>query len=228
MLLPSAALAAGSPPQTIITGTVTHLGTAVSGATVTVVCNGVSQTDATDSQGGYYVVDTSANWPDGASVTATATKGSLSGSNTGTVNALSSKINQSVYRPCLSSAPLPQRPRLFSARRPSSSSGVADLALPTEGPPPRISTVCRKGCRSSAQGVGSLFRISTCNFLVSSSEHRGHFRRRRAMRNMEPHVSVRASAVLAASGGCGAHLPRSCRVVKRVATKRSTAIEDNP
>jgi len=96
-LVPAAAFASGVPAaKTFIEGTVTHLGAPVSGATVTVVCNGVTQTGVTNGHGGYKFQDSQSNWPDGATVTATATNGSLTGSNTGTVNRRNAQINMAV------------------------------------------------------------------------------------------------------------------------------------
>ena len=96
-LVPAAAFASGVPAaKTFIEGTVTHLGAPVSGATVTVVCNGVTQTGVTNGAGRYQFQDTQVNWPLDATVTATATKESLTGSNTGTVDYRNKEINVAV------------------------------------------------------------------------------------------------------------------------------------
>jgi hypothetical protein len=81
LLIPAASFADNS--QTIISGTVTHNGVPVSGANVTVSCDGNVLNDTTNPAGGYVVDYASITLcPDTTTATAIATYGKLSGSDT--------------------------------------------------------------------------------------------------------------------------------------------------
>src|SRR3990170_5491706 len=73
------------PPQTDVTGVVTENQMAVAGATVTVLCNGNTETDITDAQGSYLVTYPSADCPFGSTVKVTGKKDDKSGVASGTV-----------------------------------------------------------------------------------------------------------------------------------------------
>ncbi len=91
--LPAATFATSAPAVTQVSGTVTHNGSPVDGANVTVACGSVTGNDTTDSGGGYLVTFPKADCPDGSTATASASKGSLGGSNSGQVTKLSTKLN---------------------------------------------------------------------------------------------------------------------------------------
>lgn len=79
--------ASAAPIRTIVTGKVTKAGNVpVSGASVTVKCGSVSETDPTDSDGQYSVSFDPNDCPDGATATAQASSSDGSGANSGTVN----------------------------------------------------------------------------------------------------------------------------------------------
>lgn len=78
---------------TNVFGTVTGGGSPISGANVSVECNGNIQTDSTDADGGYLVQYTLTECPNGETANVSATKGSNSGSNSGKVNKQNSKLN---------------------------------------------------------------------------------------------------------------------------------------
>ena len=89
MPLSASAATAGT---SYIAGTVTKNGNPVVGATVTVTCNGHSRTSPpTTVAGDYFVQFGSNDCPAGDVAHVTATKGSTSGSNSGTVNNLTSE-----------------------------------------------------------------------------------------------------------------------------------------
>jgi hypothetical protein len=91
--LPAAAFASSSPAITQVSGEVTHNGSPVDGANVTVTCDSVTGNDTTDSDGGYLVTFAKADCPNGSTATSAASKGGLNGNNSGPVNKLSSKLN---------------------------------------------------------------------------------------------------------------------------------------
>ena len=95
LAVPLTVSASVSPTATIVTGTVTDASdTPLAGASVTVSCNSSVQNDITNAAGDYYVeFDPSSFCPDGASATVTATKGSLSGTNSGKVNDVTTRVN---------------------------------------------------------------------------------------------------------------------------------------
>jgi hypothetical protein len=96
LLMPLAASALGNPTQTIVTGNVTHNGSPVSGASVTVTCDGNILVDPlTDSDGSYQVTFIpSSLCPDESTATAVSTgPGGLHGSNSAPVTAVTTKIN---------------------------------------------------------------------------------------------------------------------------------------
>jgi|GEM_PF-7050245 hypothetical protein len=90
IMIPAVASAEGepSPPSlTVVSGTVTNNGNPVVGANVSVSCDGNILTSSTNASGGYVVqYSTIALCPNGATATATATKGGLNGSNSGPVS----------------------------------------------------------------------------------------------------------------------------------------------
>lgn len=85
-----------TPPTTDVTGVVTENQTAVPGATVTVLCNGNTETDTTDAWGSYLVTYPSASCPFGSTVKVTAVKGGKSGVSSGTVQGITTKLNLAI------------------------------------------------------------------------------------------------------------------------------------
>lgn len=83
-------------PQTDVTGVITENHVAVAGATVTVLCNGHTQTDTTDAFGSYLAIFTTAECPFGVTVKVTAMKGGNSGVTTGTVQGITTKLNLAI------------------------------------------------------------------------------------------------------------------------------------
>ena len=81
------------PPQTDVTGVITEKGNAVAGATVKVTCMGFERTDITDANGSYLVTFASVECPFGTTVKVTATKNGKSGSASGTVQGITTKLN---------------------------------------------------------------------------------------------------------------------------------------
>ncbi len=81
------------PAQTDVTGVITDAGVPVAGASVTVKCGATTKMDTTDAFGSYLVTFTFAECPPGSTVTVTATKGAKSGTNTGTVIGITTKLN---------------------------------------------------------------------------------------------------------------------------------------
>src|ERR1039458_9910651 len=83
VILPVSAFAADSGTS-YIAGTITKGGSPLSGASVSVLCDGNTQTSGTTTAGGYLVSFPASNCPAGDTATVTATKGSSTGSNSGT------------------------------------------------------------------------------------------------------------------------------------------------
>ncbi|HXH27210.1 MAG TPA: carboxypeptidase-like regulatory domain-containing protein [Candidatus Acidoferrum sp.] len=81
------------PPETDVSGVVTNSGGPVAGATVTVKCGAQTSTDTTNASGTYLVTFTPAQCPPGSTVMVMAQKGTQSGSKTGTVIGLTTKLN---------------------------------------------------------------------------------------------------------------------------------------
>jgi hypothetical protein len=94
LAIPASSMAAAA--QTDISGNVTNGGNPVKGASVTVVCNGHTKHTTTGNKGGYLVVFTKKNCPDGSSATVSASKSSMGGSSSGTVNSETNKLNVAV------------------------------------------------------------------------------------------------------------------------------------
>ncbi|HVQ44307.1 MAG TPA: hypothetical protein VMT30_05070 [Candidatus Saccharimonadia bacterium] len=89
--------AAGTPPQTDVTGVITENSIAVAGATVTVTCNGNAQVDTTtDAHGSYLVVFPVADCAFGDTVKVVAKKGGKSGVSSGTVTGITTKLNLAI------------------------------------------------------------------------------------------------------------------------------------
>ena len=87
LAVPAAEVFAGSPgPTTDVTGTVTNGSALVNDAKVTVVCNNVSKTTHTGSNGAYLVTYRASVCPSGYTATVEAVQGKLSGGNKGQVN----------------------------------------------------------------------------------------------------------------------------------------------
>ncbi len=81
------------PPQTDVTGVITHSGNPVAAADVTVTCGTTVKTDTTDANGSYLVTFASVECPFGSTVKVVAKKGGYSGSNSGTVHGVTTKLN---------------------------------------------------------------------------------------------------------------------------------------
>jgi hypothetical protein len=83
LALPMSSFAAA---KTDVSGNITSGGNKVSGATVSVTCNGHTLSDTSNGGGKYKVMFNNSDCQDSSLVTVVAHKGSQSGSNTGTVN----------------------------------------------------------------------------------------------------------------------------------------------
>lgn len=94
--LSSGSVSAATPALTEITGVVTENSVAASGANVTVLCNGNTRTDTTDTYGSYRVSYPSADCPFGVTVKVTAEKDGKSGVRTGTVMGITTKLNLAI------------------------------------------------------------------------------------------------------------------------------------
>jgi hypothetical protein len=94
VILPVSAFAEGG--QSDIAGTVTSKGNPVSGASVSVTCDGHTLTSGTTVAGAYLVQFPASDCPAGDTANVTATKSGASGSNSGTVNALGADINLAI------------------------------------------------------------------------------------------------------------------------------------
>ena len=91
------ASAGAAAPQSDVTGVITENHMAVAGATVTAVCNGNTEVDATtDAFGSYLVVFPIAQCPFGSTVKVTAKKSGKSGVATGTVQGITTKLNLAI------------------------------------------------------------------------------------------------------------------------------------
>lgn len=85
-----------TPATSVVTGVITDNSVAVSGASVSVLCNGNTETDTTNAQGAYLVMYPSADCVFGSTVKVTATKGGHSGVATGTVQGITTKLNLAI------------------------------------------------------------------------------------------------------------------------------------
>jgi len=85
-----------TPPQSDVTGVITENQVAVSGATVTVLCNGHTEVDTTDAQGAYLVTYAWADCPFGSTVKVSASKDAKSGVASGTVQGITTKLNLAI------------------------------------------------------------------------------------------------------------------------------------
>lgn len=92
----TSASVSAAPPQTSVTGVVTESQMAVAGATVSVLCNGHTETDTTNATGAYLVNFPSADCPFGTTVKVTAQKGDKSGVASGTVQGVTTKLNLAI------------------------------------------------------------------------------------------------------------------------------------
>lgn len=81
------------PPQTDVTGVITNMGNPVASAVVTVTCGTTVKVDSTDANGSYLVTFTTADCPFGSTVKVVAKKGGYSGSASGTVHGVTTKLN---------------------------------------------------------------------------------------------------------------------------------------
>ena len=90
------ATVSATPPQTDVTGVVTENQTSVSGATVTVLCEGNTETDTSDAHGSYLVTFPADDCPFGSTVRVTAQKGGKSGVTSGTVTGITTKLNLAI------------------------------------------------------------------------------------------------------------------------------------
>lgn len=85
-----------TPAQTDVTGVVTENHTPVANATVTVECQGNLAADTTDAQGSYLVTYPIAQCPFGSTVKVTAQKDGKSGTASGTVHGITTKLNLAI------------------------------------------------------------------------------------------------------------------------------------
>lgn len=92
----ASASVSAAPAKTDVTGVVTDNHVAVAGASVTVLCQGNTETDTTDAQGAYLVTYLSHQCPFGSTVKVTAQKGGKSGVSSGTVRGITTKLNLAI------------------------------------------------------------------------------------------------------------------------------------
>ena len=85
-----------TPATSVVTGVITDNSVAVAGASVTVLCNGNTETDTTNAQGSYLVTYPSGDCVFGSTVKVTAVKGGHSGVATGTVQGITTKLNLAI------------------------------------------------------------------------------------------------------------------------------------
>ena len=85
-----------SPGATDISGVVTNNGNPVNNANVTATCNTIKESNTTDYTGTYIVIFTSSECYSGLTVNVTASSGNLNGSNSGTVDGLTARLNVAV------------------------------------------------------------------------------------------------------------------------------------
>jgi uncharacterized membrane protein YfcA len=90
------AIVHAAPGHTDVTGVVTENFVAVAGASVTVLCNGNTETDTTDASGSYLVSYLTAQCPFGSTVKVTAMKNGKSGTSSGTVTGITTKLNLAI------------------------------------------------------------------------------------------------------------------------------------
>jgi len=90
------ASANAAPPTSVVTGVITENQMVVSGASVSVLCNGHTETDTTNAQGSYLVMYPSGDCPFGSTVKVTAQKGGKSGVASGTVQGITTKLNLAI------------------------------------------------------------------------------------------------------------------------------------
>lgn len=83
-------------PKTDITGVVTDNHVAVAGATVTATCQGNTGVDTTDAHGSYLIVFDAPQCPFGSIVKVTAQKGGKSGTSSGPVHGITTKLNLAI------------------------------------------------------------------------------------------------------------------------------------
>lgn len=81
------------PPQTDVTGVVTEQGNAVANASVKVTCMGFERTDIADAHGAYLVSFAAVECPFGTTVKVVGTKDGKSGTASGTVQGITTKLN---------------------------------------------------------------------------------------------------------------------------------------
>lgn len=87
---------ATNPGVSEITGVITENHTAVSGASVTVSCNGKTGSDTTDNSGAYRVSLSKADCDFGATVKVVATKDGKSGVASGVLQGITTKLNLAI------------------------------------------------------------------------------------------------------------------------------------
>ena len=117
--------ASALPAETDVTGTVTLSGSPVDHAKVTVVCDSKQRVDFTDASGVYLVSFPAKDCPAGSPVNVTATKGSDSGTNNGTANKITTKLNLALVDVTI---PLPEMGLLTGAAA-AVAAGVAFLVI---------------------------------------------------------------------------------------------------
>lgn len=95
-ILATANASAATLGHTDVTGVVTEQQVALPGADVSVLCNGQTLTDTTDSYGSYLVSFLSTDCPFGSTVKVTAQKNGMSGVSSGTVRGVTTKLNLAI------------------------------------------------------------------------------------------------------------------------------------
>ena len=90
-----------APTVTRVTGVIAHNNEPMADAEVTVMCGGATETDVTDQGGSYLVAFAAADCPLGSVTHINAKKGSLSGSASGDVQGVTTRLNTAVVNASL-------------------------------------------------------------------------------------------------------------------------------
>ncbi len=92
---------AAAPVSTRVTGVISHDGSPMADAEVTVTCGAFSETDTTDAGGSYLVTFAASDCPLGSTAQIKAKKGDMSGTATGEVQGVTTKLNTAVVNASL-------------------------------------------------------------------------------------------------------------------------------
>lgn len=94
-------VASAASPVTRVTGVINHDGQPVAGAEVTAICGAATETDVTDAEGSYLATFAATDCPLGSVAQIKAKKGEMSGSASGDVQGVSTRLNTAVVNASL-------------------------------------------------------------------------------------------------------------------------------